>query len=84
MTGITYIVGDATLPLQNGEANCPCILIDESCCPDGPDFCYHITGEGGCSWCGGTGIVTEAMEKRWPGALANLRRIAAERCRCPN
>lgn len=78
MTRITYVVGDATEPLQDGQANCPCILLDETCCPEVPDFCYHISGEGECSWCDRTGIVTQAMEKRWPGALANLRRVAAE------
>lgn len=81
--GITYIIGDATAPLQVGEVNCPCVLLDETTCLNCGPFCYHITGEGTCEWCDGTGIVTAEKEQRWPNALANLRRVAAQKkCEC--
>jgi hypothetical protein len=55
MSGITYIVGDATQPLDEGEADCPCLLAGEAMCGG---RCYHATGntDDTCRLCGGTGI----------------------------
>lgn len=59
--GITYVIGDATEPLKNGEANCPCILIGETVCPGGQFHCYHFTGEGVCVLCNRTGKLPDPV-----------------------
>jgi hypothetical protein len=57
MPGINYVKGDATQPIVDN--NCPCILAGKATC--GPEFCYHQTGEGNCSPCGGTGILLSTL-----------------------